>query len=459
MTQQKFNAYGGWGEGSDFAVTLWYGGGYKDYWSGNDYWINSFLSNGIRWESDGGGAGVVQAWLAIKFDSIGRRKAHLMRGNEDYDNRTMKPNATGVYSIIGAPYADYHILPENVIVGSDFGRNAWQGSYPPWKYYATSSGAGVGLSFWGGGTRVLMSTMNGRDRWDKHTQFDDQVAASLVERTDNWGLSQRNQDTKEWATWLSGNFMPVRDGIVLDVDYYDVDNDPYTGWVSEFYGDLDPHILIIGLAEYVSSMPAFCHGERADWPSRTPRGCYLEGSIALQTSSTPAFMQVGPHGKVPVYLDGFVEGKSVKAAYLAGLDTDLDNIPVFVPSQVLILTNSDAYTVGQDTFSGNQESFIWGKGLDLDDKSAFLVGGLLGSSSISAWCRSGTDVDDFKTAFLEGDDSRSKTLAYTNGFSATPTGSTPAFLGGGGPWPFTDDYTGADEDPWNAAKWISTEEV
>jgi hypothetical protein len=141
------------------------------------------------------------------------------------------------------------------------------------------------------------------------------------------------------------------------------------------------------------------------------------------------------------------------------VDTDLDQQSAFMWGKVYLPSSNSAYLVGQADYSGSQEAFVWGRDTDISSNEAYLVGSINAISSIPAWCRSGTDILDSTPAFLQGDLSRSSIPAYTNGFSATPTSSMPAFTSGGGPWPFTDDYTGADEDPWDAGKWLSTDEL
>jgi hypothetical protein len=439
-------------------------GQFTDHITLNAYlYVKEFLSTGFRmYRNSQPYSGANLYWLAIKLDTIGRRKATLHRGNNVENTDPLAPpevvmRRTGTYDLAARPRGGYHIVPENVIVDVMFSDYNTYAGFGYQAYQWRDQELGFNRSFLGGGTRVQFSAINNADWWDCNTQYYDQRSASAKWTENNFVWSSRHETEHVWYDWLKGNFDFIRNGVRLEVDEYDADGDPWDGQ-DEQHGS-SPLVFVIGLAEYYDSRHAYMHGEKVDWPSRTPRGCYLEGAMSLQTSSAPAFMQVGPAGFMPCYLNGFVEGKSTNAAFLHGVDTDLDKKPAFLWGQVLIIDDIPAYTVGQDTLTSFQEAFIWGMNTDLDDAFAFLVGSLDTSSSISAWCRSGTETEDNTPAFLEGAASRGSIFAYTNGYSASPTSSTTAFTTGGGPWPFTEDYTGADEDPWDAGKWLSTDEL
>lgn len=97
------------------------------------------------------------------------------------------------------------------------------------------------------------------------------------------------------------------------------------------------------------------------------------------------------------------------------------------------------YVVG---VSDNQSAFTKGSAAQSSSQPAFLFG--LASSSVPAF------LDGFPAT--PASDSQDAYLAGQSRFVS-------AFTGGGGPWPFTDDFTGADEDPWDNGKWISTDKL
>lgn len=422
----------------------------------SDGWISDWGATTATFSSCANIAGQ-DRWWPILFVGLGAGR-EAMSFNHIIESFYAAPNLHTVEGVADVDY-DMHnpeagiflMNPDREIVRN--GEDTWQ-NYDNNEWIASQS-----ISFLTSAYQACMVHSNWLIRWDCSLQFYDQYCNSMLYSDrlfHHWANDYDVEETyKDFDTLLTGTGSFVKNGIAADITTV---GDPM-----DYYYVLSPDMSVrgwmVGQITNKGSTPAFLHGERADWPSRTPRGCYLEGSQALQTSDTPAFMQVGPASSVPVYIDGFVEGKAVSAGYLAGVDTDLDSISAFVPSQVFTLTDNDAYTKGQDTFSGSQEGFVWGKGLGVDAVPAYLEGGIEASSSTSAWCRSGTDVEDSQSAFLQGVESTSSVSAFTDGFSATPTSSTLAFTNGGGPWPFTDDYTGADEDPWNPTKWISTEEA
>jgi hypothetical protein len=294
--------------------------------------------------------------------------------------------------------------------------------------------------------------------WDCGSQYWDQYCNSMLYTdrfVNHWQTSDDKEYYKDWSLLYKGTGSFIPNGFELDIDTANEFCSLYTSMPSQIASNM----WLIGIVEVLDSTPAYMKGKKDDWRGRTPRGCYLEGAQSVVTSSIPAFIQVGEASSVPCYIEGFIEGSSTKAAFLHGVDTDLDQQSAFMWGKVYLPSSNSAYLVGQADYSGSQEAFVWGRDTDISSNEAYLVGSINAISSIPAWCRSGTDILDSTPAFLQGDSSRSSIPAYTNGFSATPTSSMPAFTSGGGPWPFTDDYTGADEDPWDAGKWLSTDEL
>jgi hypothetical protein len=416
--------------------------------SANKTTFKSFDANGftINWQGVTFSAHDI-VWLAVKWGTSRKANVFVQWADMEVDVD---------YPLVQNPEGDWNIVPESAIIFN----GAWS---EPDDFYGFIHAVRPGIqpTYIGGDTNRYFSTDTGPIWWDAYSQYFDQLARSRAAPANNafqWALSV--WEDREWKDVIWANIrFATRNGVIYRYDTIDWDAIA-TLPVSVGQGPPVGYLVVVwGLAEYTSSTSVYTKGQKVDWPGRTPRGCFLEGSPAVAISSISAFIQVGPAGSIPCYINGFVEGKSTNAAYLKGQDNALTAQSAYIMANAFVLSNNDAYTKGQNDGSDAQESFIWGKQLDVDTVPAFTVGGLVASSSISAWCRSGTDTEDGTPAFLEGIASRSSIPAYTNGFSSTPTSNTPAFINGSGPWPFTDDYTGADEDPWNANKWISTEEI
>jgi len=92
-----------------------------------------------------------------------------------------------------------------------------------------------------------------------------------------------------------------------------------------------------------------------------------------------------------------------------------------------------------------------------DSLPAFMAGTGSEVSSVPAWTRSGWDTTTSQHAYMFSEPSY--VHAYVEGYSTNPTDYHPAFTNGGGPWPFTDDFTGDNEDEWDSTKWLSVEVV
>jgi len=197
-------------------------------------------------------------------------------------------------------------------------------------------------------------------------------------------------------------------------DYYDGDENTRDAWKWP--------LLIVGPYEDKSRVPCYAKGLIANWPNRTPRGCYCEGAMA----GTPAS---------------------------SNTDAFLDGIGVTVRS------DQTAYLKGQDSAHYNQEAFAKGLTTDKDSQAAYL-GGILGSySSMPAYTQSGWDIKDNQWAYIWCDYSRSSAHGYLAGdVAGGNVTARAAYTLGGGIFPFTDDFTGSDGSTWNNLKWDTDEQ-
>jgi len=429
-------------------------------WESDEHWLKSFDANGftIRYDkSYAPGTDFDFDYICIKVG--GGRKFHMSVQHPDDAMSLVEDGA--VHNLSQKPYGAYNIIPEMLWIGS-------LSSVYYYNYYqndmTNTSGVDMsnGISFWGNGVKRQYQNELDMIYWDQYSQYKDQLARAYTSLSPNMDITLMDYyEPHEYHTPVTMNYKVVTNGIEITIVDFDetFDTDwaqrpwPRTPWTCP--------MLVYGIAEWTDSQSAYMKGQKDDWPGRTPRGCYLEGTIAEipVDDSTPAFMQVGPGSNIPAFVEGYLPTSSTKVAFLHGVDTDLDNQEAFLLGSIDVLDNNECYLKGQADFSGSQEIFLKGVDTDSSSNESYLAGGIIVSSNVSAYLRNGWDTLDNQTAYLAGIESTSSIEAYMNGFSASPTSSKSAYLGGTGPWPFTDDFTGNDEDPWNSAKWISTEEL
>lgn len=172
---------------------------------------------------------------------------------------------------------------------------------------------------------------------------------------------------------------------------------------------------------------------------------YMNAGTAVFTSSKHAYLfcQMDATGVAWGYLRGFLTTSTSGTAYLNAMD-----------SGKLI---GHAYLSGYSHVKGNQKAFTWGWLHTLSAIHAYTQSNILARDSRFAYTRSGTDAQATHQAYLWCDYSRSSVHAYAEGLSPNPVSVKPAYLQGGGEFPFTDDFTGADSNPWNVLKWITEE--
>jgi len=426
-------------------------------WFAWNAWVKSYNSDGYvftTWCRSGQSPEPQNDWyiLALGFASGGRR-AMLARGDIDIVEGEQTLTKNPDYN------NEYHIItPEAAILSTGF--NQFHYGYGNDPFFSTLGPTSSQLAFMTQSMQTTLTWSNYYIWWYCHDQFYDQVcgAKSTSGKIAQWYSRQDpgREGSDDFFLCLSASADFVVDGIKFDIDYIgDLQYEPSTG------GSVHWWYWLMGVVEWADSQSAYMKGQKDDWPSRTPRGCYLEGTIAEipVEDSIPAFMQVGPGSNISAFIEGYLPTSSTKAAYLHGVDTDLDGQFAFVLGSMDVSDNQYAYSHGESDTSGANESFLRGSVNVSSSNENYLAGGIIITSSVSAYLKNGWETLDNRGAYLSGIESRDNIPVYILGFSANPTSSTSAFTNGAGPWPFTDDYTGSDEDPWNSAKWISTEEL
>jgi hypothetical protein len=152
--------------------------------------------------------------------------------------------------------------------------------------------------------------------------------------------------------------------------------------------------------------------------------------------------------KVSAYLEGVAAGTPVDSsvpAFLEGGGNPVED-------------STSAYLIGSDTDLDSQAAFLRGSSDATPDSTpAYLAGGVEVSSSVSAFLIGPATVTDSQSAFLSGNILvTSSQPAYILGLEPTEVSSRiSAYLEADGVWPFSDDFTGADDAEWNDLKWIT----
>lgn len=272
---------------------------------------------------------------------------------------------------------------------------------------------------WGFATpsqRWGFANMSGAHYWDcDFQQWSDRVAAHI--RNVTWTLHgyYAHPTVMEWYEEVKAKIASlITNGVEIDWNYSIGGYPTINEWVWP--------VILIGVPEEKSSQHAYMKGQKVNWRGRTPRGAYLMGAVegTAADSSTPAFL----------------EGAGIP-----------------------IKTSQAAYCKGQMDAVDSQECYARGSGEAASSTPAFTKAAIPASSSIPAYTRSGTEVKSSCHAYIWSDYSRSSTPAYLEGFAAgANVSSKPAFMVGGGTFPFTDDFTGSDGSMWNDMKWESSEQ-
>ncbi len=250
----------------------------------------------------------------------------------------------------------------------------------------------------------------------------------------------------------------------------------------------------------MGSTPAFMEGVPAAYDSASAytqgqidyiadsQSAWLAGGI-VSSDSTPAFV---PSAEAvadtqSAHVAGSAPNVSTQDAYTRGQSSALGDKNAWLAGGTISADSLDAYLKGQASTTWSQDAFTQGSLNTTDSQSAYLVGSQDTTSSQDAYIGSigdavsstsaftlaeGTDVTDSQSAFVTGVSSpidsspafvegvqgyyvNDSTHAYM--MSGLTEDATPAYIEGATIWPFTDDFTGTDIDPWNIAKWVAEE--
>lgn len=256
-------------------------------------------------------------------------------------------------------------------------------------------------------------------------------------------------------------------------------------------------VYLAGQDTNLDSQPAYLKGTDTDLDaqpafliggviSADAQQAYLKG-VDTDLDNQLAFLVGGivSIDSLPTYLNGQDTGVDSQPAYLVGQDTGLDSIPAYMDAELGETDSTPVYLAGVDTDLDSQTAFLVGSSVfvnaqpaylvgnvdDLDFQTAYLAGGIIVTNSQDAYTigiagaqigqpayTKGQDTTlDSNPAYLVGGiDVNSSISAYLDGFPGAS--SIPAYLEGLTYFPFTEDFTGSDEDPWPLAKWVSEEQ-
>lgn len=170
---------------------------------------------------------------------------------------------------------------------------------------------------------------------------------------------------------------------------------------------------------------------------------HLDGIAALQQ----AFLKGGEAGtevfdSSPAYLEGVGdEATGQQSAYLKGKSTAQSSQSGYLKGGVEVETSTSAYTEGAPTATGSTPAYLEGRDTATDQISAFLAGKSTAQTSLAAFLNG--VVRASQSAFMEGTE------------PVLARGSVSAFLASDGFWPFTDNFTGSDDSPWDELKWVT----
>lgn len=138
--------------------------------------------------------------------------------------------------------------------------------------------------------------------------------------------------------------------------------------------------------------------------------------------------KVNYHSEISCYVEGVLVAESSISAYMF-CNTAVDSRHAFINAEGSRSIKS-AYTRGKVSINNT--------------RSAFLKGGEVVTSEVASYLDSQVDTSGSINAYLSGP-------------STSPKSSISAYMDVLGLWPFTDDFTGNDEDPWDQTKWLTEE--
>jgi hypothetical protein len=452
----------------------------------------AFTANGFNLYVDYSNNVYDYAYLAIKFDTKGRRKAHIT--NNDYSIDLSK--SVNIMKV--TPKGNYNILPETVIGFPNM--LMWIED----DHWADHDGTWPFLFYGGGLFASFINSCSGA--YINPSQFYDQYSQSIFHNNLRT-TSHRWVYGYGWRTFYDGNISLVTNGIQFDKITYDPTVWPYMDMYPQY-----PFFLIWGLAEYKSDTSAYMKGQKINWRGRLPIGAYASGVEAgtdvdssvhayllcaeTITDSVPGYLDADGviADQLPAFTEGFLLGTSVKAVYLFGDAFVTSSCPGFMYGA--ISSNQDVFLSGIADTSDQQTGFLQGSDSEADSQAVYLLGsqnefssspsftngiseftsdtpgylfGVLAEKSnipvfmtaddtaqdsVSAFLTSGTLADSSIPCYMDVDYLRDKLPAFLSG----SVDFLPAYLEGVGlSFPFEDDFTGANQETWSF-KWVTEEE-
>jgi len=429
----------GWGIVGCYYAIPWYNSGddaaYEGIMYGNTLAVTQFTANGFDVYDDSGlTAGTGIPYLAIKHTG---KKSHIA-----FDSiGALNPKTVDV---VTQPSGDWNVYPEVMLLHSTQLR-LYERDYP---YEDTIAGQGVtfGFNFQGAGTNTTLTGSCDGDEWDCISQYWDRRCKSTVDTTYQFHTWNRFDDYT-WQDHIRAYVSMIRNGIRFELDYVH----PET-----YHSQLWPLALLIGDFDIFTSQSAFTHGERANWPTRTPRGCYLSGTTPTASSSQKAFLNVATVSSQHVYIEGFTGFSDSTAVHLRGSLDASDSQSAFIDVDAISNDNQTAYLSGTGDYTTFKHVYLRASEYGTSSVSAYSNAGLGGSSSQAAWLRNGWVTSDQQSAYMTGAESTTSQHAYAEAaFDGEAWWAIPAFLDGGGLWPFSDDFSFSDGDSWDETKWVT----
>ena len=420
--------------------------------------------------SDTGAGNIV--YLALRFGANAQHRAAI--GGQV----VLKKNDSGT--------VDYKIVPESGKYDYDLEMIEWlwwsgamSRSYEPWwpgepdkgmrakNDYGSYAGSQITAA-----NMSSFSIMNWGYMYDCYNQYFDQNSRMFYTTSyaikhyyvlhDLYDDDPPSRDLTQYLGWLLSKEKFIKNGIRLTWEASD--------WPDDVLNTAHTMAIAIGKPVWHDSTPAYTRGLIADWPSRTPRGCYLEGQTlgvddnqvaylkgqdvvtsdnnvytfgqVLVKSSQEAFMLTDAvdSSDQPVYIEGYQANVSStpahlhghehinaqQVAYLGGVDTADSTNEAYLFSAEGADSSNEAFLSGQIAETSSQAAYLTGP--VLSETSAFMWGGWNPFTSIPAlaWgCLSSEDITD---GYLHGGVFVTDDIpAYTDGIS-TAAGSTHAFL-------------------------------
>lgn len=208
-----------------------------------------------------------------------------------------------------------------------------------------------------------------------------------------------------------------------------------------------------------TSTPAFLEGQKTYDYTLEIRVVDSNGDFVVNSASEyvvvhrdgvatnhPAFLEGFSGTEVSDSTSAYLEGVGDEAtgqqsAYLKGKSTAQSSQSGYLKGGVEVETSTPAYTEGAPTATGSTPAYLEGRDTATDQISAFLAGKSTTQTSLAAFLNG--VVRASQLAFMEGTE------------PVLARGSVSAFLASDGFWPFTDNFTGSDDSPWDELKWVT----